>query len=312
MKIILFGAGNAGELYMKNTENELNQIAAISDNDEKKWGKNFNGYPIISPSNLKQTEFDQIVITSIWADAIYQQLTEQIGIPADKIKIAPKSLIKEHQKPFLDSKTIALARELLVAINEYFIDSGITLYIDFGTLLGLKRDADLIAWDDDIDLSVNEDEFDLAVEHMKNFDKFAPKKPGLAWKVSVVTRANISTSIKIELFQSVKVIKEFKAGISKRVQKDDNSVMVGLGGMLYAPFRHFIGCDHLEAFGTVFNTPKDPDRYLEFVYGDWKTPLKDMSFSDYNNRNTTLDINDDSRNFTATELSRTGSAAEES
>src|SRR5690554_4897343 len=266
--VVLFGAGSACKNFLEKNDLAKNKIIAISDNSKDKWGSTTNGLPILAPESLKNLDFDTVIITSLWADEIYKQLINELKVPSCKIEVAPKSQIKTRGKPFEDGRTIAAARSLLISINAFFFNSPVTLYVDFGTLLGLKRDNDIISWDDDIDLSVNEEQFELALEMMKDFTRYAPKLPNVEWKVSVITRAGVTTSIKIEPVQSFPEINYFKAGISKRRNIDENSVLVGLGGMLFAPSLHFSDFDLLNAQGTQFKAPKNHESYLEFVYGN--------------------------------------------
>ena len=284
-KTILFGAGSAGEKFINNNDCNQYDLIAISDNNPNIWGSTLCEIPIINPAEIAHHSFDQVIITSFWADSIQDQLINELNIPANKVIIAPKSTIKNAVTPFTDIPTLELARETMGVLSEYLISCNVNVYVDFGTLLGLIRDGDIIPWDDDIDFAVNEEDFECVVKHMKSFAQLAPKAAGLEWQVSVISRANNDTSIKIEFSQLQKKYNDFKIGIAKRRHIDGNSVLVGLGGMLYAPSFHFKDHEIINVFGYNFKTPSKPKEYLSFVYGDWKTPVKGMTFQDYNNRN---------------------------
>lgn len=288
-KAILFGAGGAGENFL--THNKQYQIIAVSDNNEKIWGSTLGDLPIIKPTEIAQLNPDYVIITSTWADSIQEQLLHKLYIPADKIIVPAKSQIKQAIFPFEHEPTLQLARKAMVAVSKYLIDHGVNLYVDFGTLLGLMRDGDIIPWDDDIDFALNEDEFEQAIELMRHFSQYGEKIEGVVWKVSLVTHADIEVSIQIEPEYTEKnIYLPFSMGIAKRIIVGDNSEVIGLSGMLYSPAKHFSGHDSLEAFGHKFYTPKNPESYLTFVYGDWKKPKKGMTFQDYNNRNIIAEV----------------------
>jgi O-methyltransferase len=83
-KVIFFGAGDGGRSasYLINNEYE---IIAFADNDSSKQGETFLGKPIISPGAINEFPYDYIVISNIHGDAVFRQLTEQLGVDRDKI-----------------------------------------------------------------------------------------------------------------------------------------------------------------------------------------------------------------------------------
>ena len=289
-KVILFGASAAGNKFFHHNEDLY--VVVFSDNNPDLWDSMLLGVPIINPKEINDIQFDKIIITSFWADSIHKQIINELNIPEGKIIIAPKSLIKSSPMPFQHQPTLELARKAMGAVSEYLIARGLTVYVDFGTLLGLIRDGDIIPWDDDVDFAINEEDFDRAIELMEGFLPFAPKQNDIEWNVSVVSRGGNDTSIKVTFLQPGSEYNHFKIGLAKRRHVDGNSVLVGLGGMLYSPSHHFLKHEKIEALGYTFCTPSAPEDYLTFVYGDWKTHRKNMTFQDYNHRNipTEMDI----------------------
>ena len=76
-KAILFGASNYGKIALDYLRNKYS-ILYYSDNDQKKWGKYFNGYKIIPPEQLKNINA-KVIITSTYYEDISKQLM-QMGI----------------------------------------------------------------------------------------------------------------------------------------------------------------------------------------------------------------------------------------
>lgn len=90
MKAVIFGAGNDGKVLKKGLEKHYGvHICAVCDNDINKWGKWIDGIRIISPQELKQTDFEMIFICTSkerWYREIKAQL-EDMGVPFEKIVI---------------------------------------------------------------------------------------------------------------------------------------------------------------------------------------------------------------------------------
>jgi len=88
-KLILFGTGFLYQKVMENFEIPSTcEIIALSDNNRDKWGSSLNGFQIIPPENIQETDFDKIVImaTNVFEEQIYKQLRFDLEIPANKIE----------------------------------------------------------------------------------------------------------------------------------------------------------------------------------------------------------------------------------
>lgn len=84
-KIILFGASTPArylELLIKKEEIE---IVGVLDNDQNKHGDRLSDNTIKSPELIKEIEYDFVIVTSRYYDAIFSQLTEELSVPEDKI-----------------------------------------------------------------------------------------------------------------------------------------------------------------------------------------------------------------------------------
>jgi predicted O-methyltransferase YrrM len=84
MKTLIFGFGKNYETAKKYNLFEKDEIIAFVDNDETKQNKLFENKPVISAAQIKDFEFDKIIIASLAYDEIYFQLLS-LGINKYKI-----------------------------------------------------------------------------------------------------------------------------------------------------------------------------------------------------------------------------------
>jgi len=85
IKILLFGAGLVGRQVLAQYLDRFH-VLAFADNDPKKHNGTISDIKIIHPEQIKQFNYDYIVITSTSIEPIQNQLLE-LGVPKDKIKL---------------------------------------------------------------------------------------------------------------------------------------------------------------------------------------------------------------------------------
>ncbi|MBL3519172.1 LicD family protein [Arcobacter lanthieri] len=280
--ILLFGSGNGAKEYL--FKNKDCNILAIFDNDIKKHGTFFEGIKIYSPKDINSFDFDVIVIVSQWAKDIYEQLINDLMIDKEKIYIPAKKDIKEANRPFEDKQTRILANNIIKEFSRLAIQDNIVLYLDFGTLLGVIRDKDVIEWDDDIDFSVS----DISRDYFDDWLKKAITKVNLS--VSIILKRN-KFGYSIIFRNDDKKYKIFQISISFREINGNNSIHLPSKGMWYSPKIHFEKYDIINHKGQDVFVPYDYESYLAFLYGDWKIPKKDITMADYANLGK-VDINE--------------------
>ena len=56
---------------------------------------------------------------------------------------------------------------------------------------------------------------------------------------------------------------------------------MGAVGNLFVPGRHFDNVTQINAVGFTFFAPDLYESYLDFVYGDWRVPKKNVDFTFY-------------------------------
>lgn len=82
-RIILFGAASAGLRMLNLLNHEV--VVAFTDNDVSKHGKTLKGIPIVPPSQIKNYEFDTIIISTMYVDDVRKQLIDDLGVDKSKV-----------------------------------------------------------------------------------------------------------------------------------------------------------------------------------------------------------------------------------
>ncbi|TBU99966.1 nucleoside-diphosphate sugar epimerase/dehydratase [Stutzerimonas kirkiae] len=281
-KIVLFGAGRSGEIFLE-SHREL-QVLAFADNDPKKQGQALRGIPVIAPADIASTGCDSIVITTVYPPAEILDQLAALGLADIPLVVPRKAELKGAQDhPFSHPLTKRIARELVVAINELTGTNGVDVYLDYGTLLGAFREKDFIAWDDDIDMSVKEDHLGALVELVQRDKDWLPQHAGVAWSVQIVTAAEHTLAVLVSFDNAPgqQRVLPLELAITNRTQRDGQSIMSGKMLEFFCPAHFFDGYETVELFGNVFKTPVDAPGYLEFIYGNWREPRENMPLSEY-------------------------------
>lgn len=137
-KLLVFGNGGLWSVIKENIDPKKAEVVAFINSDIKLSGHTFEEKPIIVPKDIKDYEFDFIVIASGQYDALLQQLLE-FKIARDKV-IAFKI---NESKAFLDIQEEANQRirkeanhEKLKLITKYNTDP---FYLINMNLIGRKR-----------------------------------------------------------------------------------------------------------------------------------------------------------------------------
>ena len=123
-KILLFGAGKAGERSFNYLHSHA-EIVAFADNNSAIHGSCLCDKPIISPQSIAQFEFDEIHISSMYQNQIRKQLITEIGIAATKIKLVENEVmigLFEHDKrPLTFSLYVAAIYLIAVTFTAFYI-----------------------------------------------------------------------------------------------------------------------------------------------------------------------------------------------
>ena len=270
-RVIVFATGWACNRFIENCKDEYN-ILALSDWDEKKHGSSMRGFQIINPASIKDYDYDYIVIASQYVKEIKEQLFNRCNIGEDQLLIPYKHQLK-YGKPFADPKTRAFGRKMIVYFADLISQQGIDIYLDYGTLLGVVRDGDVIAWDDDIDFSINQKDVEQTAAAIYNERENLPYSDELEWQ-AILTKDEFGNIWNISLLfanRGRKLFNEFEIGI--RVRKFVDGQSIGMLCKYYAcKASHFTKYDTVVFEGVDIKVPYMHIDYLDLVYGNWREP----------------------------------------
>jgi hypothetical protein len=280
IRTLLFGAGEGARRFMLNTASEREFIGFL-DNDQRKVGRRFEGLEVHAPGTLHELDFDEIVITTQWALEVQEQLLEELRIDPRRVVLPQKKQLK-NITPFANPGSLELGREIITGICSLARSMNIPLVVDFGTLLGLTRDGDIIPWDDDIDFSVP---LAHAAAAQRLFQTFIEENSAsVDWRIEeLVDKQNRVAGLLLKFSDPQGELIEFTTSLCFRLNQNGNSLHMPSLGMWYAPERHFETFELIRWNDIEIQVPWAHRDYLGFQYGDWQTPKKDIQLSDYAN-----------------------------
>lgn len=176
----------------------------------------------------------------------------------------------------------------------------ILFWLDQGTLLGIIRDGALLPWEKDIDISLWQSDKDrvlalkpefeslgLYVEHHENSDTIYVNGPSgffvdLAFFHRNDTHAYRNNTLpKTQPWQKLfkQALQILPHSIHVRLRHFLRIASRPRQVQLLVPIEFFENLDQIAFEGHTFSVPSRTDNYLEFKYGDWRTPRQDWDFA---------------------------------
>lgn len=261
-KIIIFGCGFHGRAVFRNCIKKKKQYNVICwiDNNIKKENKKLFKKNIYNPKKLNKLKYDYIIFSG---RNIKYQLKQIQKITKKKNfifwgnkKIKPSnSNIKKR-----DDKLKIILKDLLGKLEK----NNIPYWVDFSSLLTLHRKEDLsIRSDFDISMDISDAE--------KIFKLF---KTNSMYSVIKSKKNNI----KKIFFRSKNNVLDFEPALVDIVFKifSKKSPYVYNYGNLKKkfPIKYFNGYDQFRFLEFNVRTPKQPLKYLNYLYGNWKKKVE--------------------------------------
>ena len=155
--------------------------------------------------------------------------------------------------------------------------SGITYWLEGGTLLGIRREDRLLPWDNDIDISLMEDQL-AAVEPFLS----SVKKAGLRVRVrrfpadSLPFRKGDIRMIKIRKSHFFGLLKgKVCLDIFVKYESGDKAFWMIAEKTKAVPVSFYRNFRNIQFKGRDYSIPRDTEAYLSYRYGDWETPVQD-------------------------------------
>jgi lipopolysaccharide cholinephosphotransferase len=279
IKTLLFGAGAGSNCFINNTKTFRDFVGFI-DNNTAKVGHYVHGVRVFSPEDIPNLDFDEVVITTQWVAAVKTQLIDVLKVPEAKVILPNKNQLKT-KLPFYNSASLSLARNIIASLSDAALAMKIPLVIDFGTLLGIVRDGDLILWDDDIDFSAP---FEFASQVEALLVSFTHSNRSLNWFLERTSnKEGYVSSYQLTFADDKNEVTNFVTSIAFRQTKENKSIHMPSLGMWYSPLSHFGSMEMIEWQGQQIQVPWGYKDYLSFQYGDWRIPKKDIKLTDYAN-----------------------------
>jgi phosphorylcholine metabolism protein LicD len=167
----------------------------------------------------------------------------------------------------------------LVIIKNTLDEIGVINYLSSGTLLGAVRDNDFIPWDWDVQMYlIMENAYPLRQKITKSLvdkgfiiHKFIDSEDALKWAVS--KRADFAQAVREGAY--FELTAWYVQGKWRYRKKKSMRV----------PSYLFEGEYYINFKGVKYRTLNPPEKYLEFCYGDWKTPIRSSNKEVYSTSN---------------------------
>ena len=269
--IIIFGAGYGCIKYLLDNQEKNSSIAFIIDNNKDLHDKSLKGLKIFSPSILDEFEsndFEVHVTAFAGKDEIVAQLVHK-GIEASKIKLI-------YDKPPKSQFNLTLARKYLNKVGLILDSLNVNYLCAYGTLLGLIRDKDLLAHDNDLDFWIIE--HDLAL--LENFDKLASSSDASIFHI-VKSKAFLPQNKFIDVTKPVTISYEIFFYDGKRLHidfyllsKKAEYYYHNLQGALYRlPVELFKKVKKVQINNLSVRVPTNSEKVLKYIYGNWEIPV---------------------------------------
>ena len=175
----------------------------------------------------------------------------------------------------LEGKNGTIALQMLKDITDLLDKNNIEYWLEGGTLLGIIRENRLLPWDNDMDISIKEEEYSKLLDIIKKlnyivwfkeFDKDdAPFEKGKKRLIKIRNRKFLffRGEVALDIFIKFKKDNEYFWQVGKKKKSVDAKYYEELIKYSFDSKEYLV--------------PKLYEEYLTYRYGDWKTPVKEWN-----------------------------------
>ncbi len=192
----------------------------------------------------------------------------------------------KKNKYLLNGKNGKIALQLLNDVTDILDEYKVNYWLDFGTLLGVVRENRILPWDDDIDISIFEEDEETMLNKVLPAIKKARYRTytrRLKEDVGPLKKGNIR-SFKIRNNRFFFLRGYVKLDIFVMYKHKDDLYWYEWGKPHSLPQNLVSEFQMIDFNGKKYRVPKDYDAYLTHHYGEWRTPNPDYNSSVDNGR----------------------------
>jgi len=157
-----------------------------------------------------------------------------------------------------------LIGDMICFVCELFDANNIVYWIDFGTLLGIVREGDIIKWDSDGDISIFKSSRESVIKVLTDQSKYKFRKAGGRYRISPLDSSEPWIDIYIWKDNSIGEFYE--------------SAESGFPRGLYIKCEHIKQLCRLKFRNKAILAPKKYRSRLIQLYGDYMTPVKRVPY----------------------------------
>jgi phosphorylcholine metabolism protein LicD len=184
-------------------------------------------------------------------------------IELNKSKIENNNSNDDYKVRIRTKKELEIRKQEFLKICKILDRINIKYFLQTGVLLGAIRENDFIHWDWDVEIAVFTSEFEKKIDH------FVDEIKTEGFEILFVD--SCSSQLKID-FKGQLTSETTKYSINGWSHNKDKKIY--WRKRLKVPDHFWNDLREIELFGKQHLAPYPPEKYLEYHYGDWKTPLR--------------------------------------
>lgn len=184
----------------------------------------------------------------------------------------------------LEGDNLRSALRMLEQVTSIFEEADIKYSVTAGTLLGIVRENRLLPWDRDLDLRIFYQDSEKIIRSISKIRK-------AGYKVRIRYQEKDDSPLKKGDVRILKIYSRKKHFLKGDVMmdcfiatKEDNRYVWSCGGdrkytKKAVPAHFYDNLEKVKFEGKEYFLPVESEKYLEYRYGDWKTPQKKWRFT---------------------------------